>query len=238
MVAAANAQLTELAGRTAALQHELGAARERCAAEEGVRLRLQEQLLATKASEAKLGRQLEAAEGGAARLEAQRGALEGELAALRRMLQDAEARCQASHRAAMEAAGEAKRLAPLEAKVARLEESLRGAGAELERAQREVGSQQEAVRRLLQDKATAAEQLAARSQALDATQSTIRELEAAAHDRLALAESRDKVGGCWEAVGAQAGAGLLPSTLPLSHSAVLRSHPCPLTDSWGKSLPR
>lgn len=58
----------------------------------------------------------------------------------------AEARCQASHKAAMEAANEAKRLAPLEPRAARLEEALAAAGQELERVQREVTSHQQTIR--------------------------------------------------------------------------------------------
>ena len=58
-----------------------------------------------------------------------------------------EARCQASHKAAMEAANAAKRLAPLEPRAARLEEAVAAAGKELERVQREVTSHQQAIRR-------------------------------------------------------------------------------------------
>lgn len=46
----------------------------------------------------------------------------------------------------MEAAAEAKRLAPMEARAARLEEALRAAGAELERVQHEVTAHQQTIR--------------------------------------------------------------------------------------------
>lgn len=46
----------------------------------------------------------------------------------------------------MEAAGDAKRLAPLEPRVAKLEESLRAAHAELEQAQREMTAHQSSIR--------------------------------------------------------------------------------------------
>lgn len=48
---------------------------------------------------------------------------------------------------------------------------------------------------MLDEKSTALEQLAARSQALDAAQLQIRELTAASKDRLALAADKEKVGG-------------------------------------------
>lgn len=60
-----------------------------------------------------------------------------------------EARCQASHRSGMEAANEAKRLAPLEPRAARLEEALRAAGVELERVQHEVTVHQQTIRCVL-----------------------------------------------------------------------------------------
>lgn len=47
----------------------------------------------------------------------------------------------------MEAANEAKRLAPLEPRAARLEEAVGAAGQELERVQREVTLHQQAIRR-------------------------------------------------------------------------------------------
>lgn len=50
-------------------------------------------------------------------------------------------------------------------------------------------------RELLAEKSTALEQLAARSQALDAAQLQIRELTAASHDRLQLAQEKAQVGG-------------------------------------------
>lgn len=143
----------------------------------------------------------------------------------------AEARCQASHKAGMEAAAEAKRLAPLEARAARLDDALRAAGTELERAQHEVTVHQQTIRcgevyrpssgcsswqwqldarpvnhplsmamcilgcvdpfrKLLDEKGAALEQLAARNAALDAAQLQVRELAAAAHERLQLAESK------------------------------------------------
>ncbi len=46
----------------------------------------------------------------------------------------------------MEAANEAKRLAPLEPRAARLEEAVAAAGQELERVQREVTSHQQTIR--------------------------------------------------------------------------------------------
>ena len=61
-------------------------------------------------------------------------------------LPSTEARCQASHKQAMEAANEAKRLAPLEPKAARLEDAVHAAHAELERVQREVTAHQSSIR--------------------------------------------------------------------------------------------
>lgn len=58
----------------------------------------------------------------------------------------AESRCQASHKKAMETANEAKRLAPLEPQVARLQDALSAAHAELERVQREVTAHQTSIR--------------------------------------------------------------------------------------------
>ncbi|PRW59673.1 early endosome antigen 1 isoform X2 [Chlorella sorokiniana] len=190
VVAAVNQQLGGLATQRAELQHELGAAKERWQAEEAVRIRLQEQLLEVKAREAKLSKERESLEGAVARLEAQRAGLDAELAQMRRMLEDAEARCQASHKAAMEAANEAKRLAPLEPRAARLEEAVAATGQELERVQREVTSHQQTIRELLAEKSTALEQLAARSQALDAAQLQVRELTTASHDRLQLTQEK------------------------------------------------
>ena len=161
-----------------------------------------------------------------------------------------EARCQATHKQAMEAANEAKRLAPLEPKAARLEEAVHAAHAELERVQREVTAHQSSIRqasqmalslrcaalrqqretakqclhssillpsklaragpslrhrghpahrpiprrKLLEEKSTALELLAARSQALEAAQQQMRELAGASRDRLQLAEDKAKVG--------------------------------------------
>lgn len=105
----------------------------------------------------------------------------------------AEMRCQASHKAGMEAANEAKRLAPLEARCTRLEGAVKAAGEELERAQHEVTVHQQAIRRLLEEKSAALEQLAGRTQALDAAALQVRELSAAAGDRLQLAEAKAKV---------------------------------------------
>lgn len=111
----------------------------------------------------------------------------------------AEARCQASHKAGMEAANEAKRLAPLEARCARLDAAVKTAGEELERAQHEVSAHQQAIRRLLEEKGAALEELAGRTQALDAAALQVRELSAAASDRLQLAEAKAKAS--WEAEG-------------------------------------
>lgn len=57
-----------------------------------------------------------------------------------------ESRCQASHKKAMEAANEAKRLAPLEPQAARLQEAVHAAHAELERVQREISTHQTSIR--------------------------------------------------------------------------------------------
>lgn len=58
----------------------------------------------------------------------------------------AESRCQASHKKAMEAANEANRLAPLEPQLARMQDALQAAQAEMDRAQREVTAHQASIR--------------------------------------------------------------------------------------------
>ncbi|KAL4458548.1 hypothetical protein ABPG75_013413 [Micractinium tetrahymenae] len=193
VVSAVNQQLGELIARKAELQHELGVAKERWQTEESVRVRLQEQLLESKARESKLDKERQGLESVLSRAEAQRATLDAEVAQMRRMLQDSEGRCQASHRKAMEAANEAKRLAPLEPQAARLQDALQASQAELDRVQREVTAHQSSIRKLLDEKGTALEQLAARSQALDAAQLQIRELTAASRDRLALADAKAKL---------------------------------------------
>ena len=52
---------------------------------------------------------------------------------MRRMVSEAEARAAAAHKKSLDSANEAKRLAPLEGKVARLEEQLAGSKADVDR---------------------------------------------------------------------------------------------------------
>lgn len=61
-------------------------------------------------------------------------------------LPPAEGRCQAGHKKAMEAANEAKRLAPLEPQVARLQDALQASQAETDKVQREVTAHQASIR--------------------------------------------------------------------------------------------
>ena len=81
-----------------------------------------------------------------------------------------------------------KRLVPLEPRLTRVEDQLAAARAECERTQHEVTAHQAGIRRLLEEKSAALEQLAARGQALDAAQLQVRELTGASRERLALQE--------------------------------------------------
>ena len=173
VVAAMNRQLGELAARGQELAHALGVAQERWRTEEGVRVRLQEQLLELKASGAKLAREKEALEGAAARLERQRDAADASAAELRAALAAAEQRGQAAHRQALEAAGEARRLAPLESRATTLEAGLRGTRAELERAQAAVAAHQASIAGLLGDKAAALERCTSLERSLEAAQAQV-----------------------------------------------------------------
>ena len=140
-----------------------------------------------------LSKEKEALEAGVNRLEQLRDILDRQVAELRASQAAAEDRVQAAHRLGLDAAGEAKRLVPYEVRAVQLDAALHAAQAEVERVQRAVTAHQATIKQLLDDKAQALKELAARSQALEVVQGQVRELTAASRDRGLLAGDKAKL---------------------------------------------